>query len=149
MKTPLRIVLLSALVVTTANAGDKPADLVKYRQQIMKAMGAHMSAISLISKGQVADRGQVAAHAEAIRALSHELPDLFPADSGPDKTRTAAMKEIWQRWNDFKSIAAKLEKSSAALAAEKRAGASRNAAFDAVGAQCNACHKEFRQKDQD
>jgi len=141
--------LATLLLAATALAAGKPADSVKYRQSVMKAMGAHMTALSMIAKGQVADRGQFTAHAEAIHALSGEIPNLFPAGSGPDKVKTSAKSDVWQRAADFKAAAAKLESESAKLvaAAKHNDAAARNTQFAATGEQCNGCHKVFRVRD--
>ena len=76
---------------------------MKYRQSVMKAMAAHMTAMSLVVKKQVSDRSQLAAHAAALRDLSGGLPKFFPRGTGSDKTKTAAKNEIWQRFPEFEA----------------------------------------------
>ncbi|MFL6246083.1 MAG: c-type cytochrome [Thermoanaerobaculia bacterium] len=122
---------------------------MKYRQTVMKAMGAHMSAMSLVVKKKVTRRTQLAAHAEAIRALSGDLPALFPAGTGAAKVKTAALPAVWSQPQNFVAAARTLERESAKLAELARKGDARgfDAQFEKVGAACNACHKAFRQKE--
>jgi len=138
--------LVAILIAVPALAADRPADIVKYRQNLMKAMGAHMNSMSLIVKKQISDRSQLAAHAASIRDLSGDLAAFFPPDTSSQATRTAAKKEIWQRLPEFKSAAAKLHRESATLAENaKRGDASAVAGqFENVANTCAACHRDFR-----
>jgi cytochrome c556 len=136
-----RILLILAAVSVAADAPDA---IVKYRQTAMKSLGAHMTAISMVSvKKQIASRALLAAHAEAVHAVSEGLVELFPM---PDKTRSSAKPEIWTRMPEFKQAAAKLERESATLS---RLAAKRDwKAFDAqvvvVMKACDECHDSFR-----
>ena len=62
--------LFVLLIAFPALGADQASDLVKYRQTVMKAMGAHMTAMALVVKKQISDRSQLAAHATALRDLS-------------------------------------------------------------------------------
>src|SRR5438477_2990337 len=89
---PLRSAL--ALLALVAVAADKPPDIVKYRQSVMKAMGAHMAAMQLVVRKQVSERAQLPAHANAVRDLSIGLTALFPRDSAPERVKTAAKPDV-------------------------------------------------------
>jgi cytochrome c556 len=143
--------LLYLLIAIPAVAADRAADVVKYRQSVMKAMGAHMTAMSLVVKKQVSDRSQLAAHAAAIRDLSSGLPRFFPRGTGSDRTKTAAKNEVWQRFAAFEAASLKLQRESSALAeAAKRGDANAfDAQFENVANACAACHRDFRVKDSD
>jgi len=145
-----RIVIVLLLSVP-ALAADNAANVVKYRQSVMKAMGAHMTAMSLAVKKQISDRSQLAAHAASVRDLSGGLPAFFPRGTGSDKTKTAAKNEVWQRAAEFSASAAKLQRESAALTdAAKRGDAKAfDAQFENVSNACAACHRTFRVKDTD
>jgi len=119
---------------------------VKYRQTVMKSMGAHMTAMSLVVKKEVAMRSQLGAHAEAIHALSATIPEMFPA---PDKVRSSAKPEIWTHFDEFKSLSARLERESATLSqlAAKRDWKSFDAQFARVAKTCEDCHDKFRVQD--
>jgi cytochrome c556 len=143
--------LFVIVIAFPALAADQAADVVKYRQSVMKAMAAHMTAMSLVVKKQVSDRSQLAAHAAALRDLSGGLTKFFPRGTGSDKTKTAAKNEIWQRFPEFESGFAKLQRESAALAdAAKRSDAKAfDAQFENAANACAACHRTFRVKDSD
>ena len=150
-RTARLLVSVSLFAVVSASAADKPDVVVKYRQNVMKAMAAHMSAMAAISRGQITDRGQFAGHAAALQSLSRELPDLFPPDSAPEHVRSAAKREIWQRPAEFRAATTALSTASDRLylASGRKDASSRSAAFENAGAQCGSCHKSFRQHDSD
>jgi cytochrome c556 len=137
---PLALLLLAA--------GD-PSSIVKYRQASMKAMGQHMTACSLIVKGQIASRADLAAHAEAIASTSKRMVEWFPAGTGSDKIRTDARPSIWSQPAQFKAAAAKLERESAKLAALAKKNDTKgfDAQFKVVGDSCKECHDSFRAQD--
>ena len=147
----MKRIVIVLLLSFPALAADRAADVVKYRQSAMKAMGAHMTAMSLVVKKQVSDRSQLAAHAAAIRDLSAGIPAFFPRGTGSDKTKTAAKNEIWQRAAEFQTSSAKLQHESAMLTdAAKRGDVKAFAAqFENVANACAACHRTFRVKDSD
>jgi len=141
--------LFVLLIASPALAADHPAEVVKYRQSVMKAMGAHMTAMSLVVKKQITDRAQLAAHAAALRDLSAGMAAFFPRGTGSDKTKTAAKNEIWQRFAEFEADFAKLQRESAALADAAKRGDKFDAQFENVANACAACHRTFRVKDSD
>ena len=130
-------------------AADKPDSVVKYRQATMKSMGAHMSAMSLVVKHQIASRADLAAHAEAIHGVSRSVAELFPAGSGPDKVRSDAKPAIWQQLPQFKRAAERLERESAKLAelAKKNDARAFDEQFKVVADSCDDCHDSFRVRD--
>ena len=139
------------LLALPAVAADKPADVVHYRQSVMKAMGAHMSATSLVVKKQIRDRSQLAAHAESIRDLSAGLAAFFPAGTSPDKVKSGAKPELWQKLPEFRAAADALRAEAGKLADAAKKGDAKafDAQFARVGAACGACHDRFRVKDAD
>lgn len=143
--------LFVLLIAVPALAADQASDVVKYRQSVMKAMGAHMTAMSLVVKKQIGDRSQLAAHAAALRDLSGGLPKFFPRGTGSEKTKTAAKNEVWQRFPEFEAGFAKLQRESSSLADAARRGDAKafDAQFENVANACAACHRTFRVKDTD
>jgi len=136
-----RILLVLA---TLSIAADAPDAVVKYRQTVMKSLGAHMNAMSMIVvKKQIASRAQLAAHAEAVHLVSAGIVELFPV---PDKTKSSAKPEIWTRFAEFKAAAAKLERESARLSQLKDPKAF-DAQFQVVANACEECHDKFRVRD--
>jgi Zn-dependent metalloprotease/cytochrome c556 len=138
-----KIVLVLAVL---SIAADDPVAVVKYRQATMKSMGAHVSAMSLVVKGQVSDRAQLAAHAAAIHGVSVGLVDLFPK---LERVKTAAKPEIWSEPKEFRADADALEHESAKLAelAAKKEWKAFDAQFARVVEACDRCHDGFRVRD--
>ena len=138
-------------IAVPALAADQASDIVKYRQAVMKAMAAHMTAMSLVVKRQVSDRSQLAAHAAALRDLSGGLPKFFPRSTGSDKTKTAAKNEVWQRFAEFETASLKLQRESNLLAeaVKRRDEKTFDAQFENVANACGGCHRKFRVKDTD
>src|SRR5207248_7575089 len=114
--------LIVLLIAIPALAADQASDIVKYRQSVMKAMSAHMTAMSLVVKKQVSDRSQLAAHAAALRDLSGGLSKFVPRGTGSDKTKTAAKNEVWQRFSEFETDFVKLQRESNGLAEAAKRG---------------------------
>lgn len=146
MKRSLFLLLFFAF---PAVAADKAVDLVRYRQSVMKAMGSHMNATSLIVKKLVSDRSHLATHANALRDLSTGLAAFFPPGSGPDKVKTGAIPAIWQKLPDFRASADQLHAETSKLAELAKHGDAKafDAQFARVGAVCNSCHDRFRLAD--
>jgi cytochrome c556 len=139
--------LAAALLLPQLAMSDESEDVIKYRQAVMKAIGGHMSASSLIVRGKVSYKPQLQEHAKALKILTSDIPALFPDDSDFGETR--AMAEVWGKRDDFVK-AADLSKQSIAdflAAVEQGKPDSIAASFQKVGDGCKGCHKDFRQKD--
>ena len=129
-----------------APALDEPEHVIKYRQQVMRALGAHAAAIAAVVKGEVSFVGDVEAHAESLAAMAKLIPDLFPSGTDDRTFDTRALPEIWQDWARFSASAEEVETESARLAEVAVSGDA-----DAIAAQfvkvakaCGGCHKAFR-----
>ena len=99
MRDALRVrigsLLVALLVAQSIGAGDRAESVVKYRQSVMKAMAAHMTAISMVARQEIGNDRQLAAHAEAIHGLSVGLGEFFPAGTDATKVKSAARPKIW------------------------------------------------------
>lgn len=141
--------LLVAFTSVSLNAGE--ADIVKYRQSLMKAMGAYMSAIGAIAKGTVPFRTELAAHAAAVKDIAHAIPALFPAGTRPEKVKSGALPTVWSKPEEFRAATKKLESESARM--QQLAGnpdaKSMATQFEAMKKACSSCHDTFRVKDAD
>ncbi len=141
--------VIAATLGSAGQAADEPANLIKYRQAIMKAVGGHMAAIVAPLTGEVSFTDEIAGHAHAINELSKNLARLFPEGSGQEAGKTRALPAIWAKWADFEANIKTLETESGKLAKVAESGD-----MAAIGQQvgvlgkeaCTACHKAFRQK---
>jgi cytochrome c556 len=143
-------VLLSGGLALQVVAQD-PAEIVKKRQDAMKANGGDMKAINEFLEKGVGTADDVKAKAGSIKEHSALIVGLFPAGTGMDDGvgKTGAKKEIWEKPDEFKAaadnlgtLAGKLEEAAATGDKQQMADA-----FGALGKNgCGGCHQTFRQK---
>lgn len=151
MKLVIRLLGVAALVsvmVVPAMAQDTAANSIKYRQTVMKGIGAHMGAIAAILKGEVSHPDHIAKHAKALAATSPMVLDLFPAGSGPEGGETKALPKIWQDWAGFEVAARTANDEAIKLATIAEGGdlAAIGAQVGVLGKACGACHQPYRSK---
>ncbi len=140
--------MIAFTTVTTAEAADEPANVIKYRQKVMSSIGAHIGSIGAVLKGEVSYTGHVAAHARAMHDASLMIDDIFPA--GSDVGETRAKPEIWQDWAKFEAATKTFQAATKELARVADTGdmAAVGAQLNKVGEACGGCHKPFRKKKQ-
>lgn len=140
--------MIALTTVTTAEAADEPANVIKYRQKVMSSIGAHIGSIGAVLKGEVSYTGHVAAHARAMHDASLMIDDIFP--KGSDVGETRAKPEIWQNWAKFEAATKTFQAASKELARIAETGdmAAVGAQMKKVGEACGGCHKPFRKKKQ-
>ena len=91
-KTAVVLLAMAGVAFTGSSLAQDPADQIKYRQNVMKAIGGNMGAIAAIMKGQVAHKSHLKMFATALNADSKAVRDLFP--EGSDMGETNAKPEI-------------------------------------------------------
>lgn len=126
----------------------EPEDIIKYRKNVMKAIGGHTSAAGLIVEGKVEHKRQLPDHARALQILTSDVPALFPKDSDFGETR--AKDEVWSKRADFEK-AAQNTKTKATAFAKAVQGGNQSAiatSFKELGQSCKACHDDFRKKEE-
>ena len=118
-------------------------DAIKYRQSIYKAIGAQMSAIGSILKGEVPHTDDLSILAEGLSRLSEVTPDIFP--EGSHEGRTEALKIIWEEPDEFVSRMQNFQVAADHLARQDPSNLRRFAgAFQKLGQTCKACHDRFK-----
>ena len=134
--------------VAAAEAAEDPANVIKYRQAIMRSHGTHLFPIAMVVKGEVPYTEHVAAHARAAHAVSLMLADVFP--EGTDVGDTRAKPEIWQDWAKFEAAIKALQTATGELVRLAESGdmAAVGAQLEEVGKACGGCHKPFRKEKQ-
>ena len=126
-------------------ADNDPAEIVSYRQLVMKSFDLHMDGISAPIEGRIDYWGHVKAHAEAIERMSWDMLEIFPHWTGPKATKTQALPAIWRNWQEFKTVAAELEQ-EAKMLVETVDSIDRRAIqfqFSRVRRTCDGCHLKF------
>ncbi|MEZ5668094.1 MAG: cytochrome c [Alphaproteobacteria bacterium] len=142
-----------AIAVTMVAAGSFSAaestgeGLIKYRQSVMGALGAHMGAISRIVRGEADHPDQLLAHAQAVQALAMMIPEAF-ADNA-EGAENEAKPEIWSDAAGFAAKAEALQTAAADFVAAAETGdmAAAGAALGGVGGACKGCHDNYREAD--
>ena len=119
-------------------------DIIKYRESVMKAYGAHMSAASRIVRGKVDFQDQLKLHADSMEGIAGVIDTLFPQDS--DFGETEAKAEVWSKPKEFEAA---IKENQQAVSDFKKAVAAGDkdslaASFKKVSDSCKSCHEEFR-----
>ena len=137
------VAVCAALVLGLGAAGAIAQDVVQQRKDLMKSNGAAMQAIGdIVKAGGTLDATTVAEKAMIVRTNATKIVALFPAGSTSDR----ALPAIWEKPDDFKGWATKLEMAAAALeqAARDNKLGDGKALVGAVGGVCGGCHKSFQ-----
>jgi cytochrome c556 len=133
-------------VIANVTTGS-PQEQVNARIDRMKAMAKALSEVS-----KAAEAGDVSAtneNALVIVKTASDIPDLFPAGTGPTDegvTKTRAKAEIWTKTEEFAAEAEKLEDVANKLVAASMANdlGGMKAGLAEVGPTCKGCHDAFR-----
>jgi cytochrome c556 len=145
-RVPFTVASVACLLTvgSLASAATAPADAIKYRKAVMEAMGAHVSAFSLLNFGRVEHQQHLRAHVEALADVGAQTKALFPV--GTDSGDTEALPLIWQERTKFDELVRKVEASTAQLrdAVIANDKAATMAAFKVVGESCKGCHDRYR-----
>jgi len=117
-----------------------PAGPIRERHELMEEMGKQAKLLN--GKLKAGDTAGVAPPAEAMARLAARIAGLFPPGSTDPRSR--AKPEIWQKRDEFKTLASELETSAAALAVAAKAKADVQALAAKVMRTCKTCHDTFR-----
>jgi cytochrome c556 len=148
-----------AVYATVATSAEDLAAAIKERRALMKDTVAPAAKLGgkMVKGVEPFDAAKAAKAMNDISGVPDKYVTLFPkgtehggaADSQiPDKDdQSQAKPEIWEDFDDFKSIAMKLKDASAkaASAAEEGKGAFA-AAFGDMTKVCKQCHESYREK---
>jgi cytochrome c556 len=142
-----RLVFASLCLMASTVFAAESEDIIKYRQNVMKAQGAHLAAAAAIIQGKVDFKNQLAGHVQALQATTKDIPSMFP--KGSDFGETKALDAVWQKNAEFQKLAKDTQQKVEALAKAVAANDSANygARFKDVADSCKACHKDFRKEE--
>ena len=157
IRTTTLAVLLGTLVLTgSALAAGDVDGMIKYRQNVMKALGGHVGAADRILRGQVPHKDQLKLHAAAVADIAGIITTLFPKESVPPEhefsgatVETKATEAVAEKPVDFEKAAKQSQQATAAFLKAVNDGADDKAlskAFSDVGKSCKGCHTDFRSK---
>jgi len=141
---PLSLLLLAASA--TANAQDKPEDIIRYRKSAYTVLLWNWMPMNAMVRGRIPfDAAEFARRADRVAALTPQLLEGFPEGSGTGAP-TEAKPEIWTDFADFTAKMKDLERESAALSTIAKSGdeAKMREQFAKVGGACKACHDKYK-----
>ena len=145
------ICLASACVLATSiAAASDPAGgtaVIETRREGFKKMGAAMKAIVEQLKSATPDTARITAAAQVIAAGAPEVPQWFPAGTGPEAgAETDALPHIWEDRAKFDSLANKLIPETKTLLTATAGGdiSAIRTQVKVVADVCSTCHKSFR-----
>lgn len=141
----LAVALPTAAALAQSGASSNEGT-IKYRQQVMSAVGADMAAISDIMKYGLPFPTHVVVHAQAISRHADLAAAAFerPVTAGP----TDAKPEIWERPDEFlkklKAMKARADELADIASNSESTQADIGGRVKALGDACGNCHESFR-----
>ena len=144
-------ILLLSSFFTQISYAENTEDIIKYRKNIMKAIGNHISIIAANIKGKVSINEDILPHSQSILLTlsSINITKTFPENSGPSHSSTTkSLENIWSE-KDLFSIAMKdsVEKAKDLVLSAESGDRKNNAkSLGALGKTCGSCHNKFRKK---
>lgn len=151
-KSVKTIGLAAALLTGIAYADTDPDNAIKYRKNVMGAVGSHTNALVAILKEEVPHKDALKIHSDGLVIATDPAVVLaaFKQNThGEGSEQTTATAKIWEDWQRYEQAANELHEA----AKEIQAAAANDTltSFDqlkpALG-QCGFCHRKsgFRDK---
>ena len=142
----LTILLLCAVGGSLAYGHSGAAGIVKTRMEAMKDIASHMKVLAFMVEEKVAFDSEIATRsANAIADHAQNMEKLFPAGSNAHPSEAAPI--IWEDWEAFSNLTAKLEESASNMSQTMTDGVPvelLTSEFQELASVCKACHKKFR-----
>jgi len=138
---------IGAVLSLDAAAQAKPETLVKQRQAAMTLIGKYWGPLGGMAQGKVPfDAAVVQRNAGYLDVL-----DKMPWEGFNENTKgvkSAALPAIWEKPDEFKKAAERLQSEVSKLAQVSKSGdeAAVKAQIGATGKACGGCHETFREK---
>ena len=148
----LTITAILALVLFTigfpnAHAEDEANDLIKFRQNVMKGVGAHINNIAAVAKGKITFQGNLISDAQGILNGLATAGELFP--EGTEGGKTNALNSVWEDPAGFeKALRESIERAKQLLDVTQVSNDIQEIgiALGALGKSCGQCHEPYRKK---
>jgi cytochrome c556 len=132
---------MAAAIAAPAIAQQRDEDVIAYRQEIMKTMGAQSTMIGMVLAGMVPDK-LLSTHFEVLLQSVRQAKQAFE----PNVPGGNALPAVWEKHADF---TAKLNEAEAniikAIEISKKDGAGGQSGEAAVAAlSCKGCHDLYK-----
>jgi cytochrome c556 len=138
---------LGAAFTLDAAAQAKPETLVKQRQAAMTLQGKYMGPMGGMAQGKIPYNAAVVQRNAAFLETLSKMPwDGF--DANTKGVKSAALPAVWDKPDEFKKAAERLESEAAKLVQVSKSGdeAAVKAQIGATAKSCGGCHETFREK---
>ena len=138
-------IALSLTAALAATAAFAQADVIKTRQEAMKATGGQTAIVAKMLKGE--EKFDLAKAQDALKqyaVIAEKGPSLFPA--GSQNGDTAALPAVWTNKAEFDAKFAKLGAETKAAQEKIKDEASFKATMPDLLKNCGGCHETFRAK---
>ena len=144
MKRLVCTAVISMLMVTMPAMADPEAE-VKYRRDVMKAIGGLMGSMGGILRNRIHSE-DLAVHANAMASLSKVAPGVFAEGTLTDKSN--ALPSVWEEPEAFSEAMMKFVEAADGMAAAANSGdmAQIGPAIQALGGSCKGCHDDFKKE---
>lgn len=140
------ILILGLLVPAFAHKG--ASGIVLERMKAMSAMKDAIAIIGNMMRGRLAfDRQEAQKQAKALQAHAASMVSQFPDTKESRQKATKALETVWQKPDDFASIANELEMAAgkfADLAVAQTDTTALREPFSAIAKTCSSCHETYR-----
>jgi len=147
----ITILLLTIFFICGNAFSQDTENIIKYRKNIMKALGNHISIIASNLKGKVEINSDILPHSKAlfITLAAIDINKTFPeGTSNSSGLNTKSLPNIWQEKKTFEeSMSNSTQKAKDLVtAAESNDKKAIGKALGALGKTCGSCHNKFREK---
>lgn len=140
-----KTILLSCIAALAATAAFAQADVIKARQEAMKATGGKTAIVGKMLKGEDKfDLDKVKDALSQYVMIGEKGASLFPP--GSQNGDTAALPPVWTERAEFEKGFAKLGADAKAAMEKIKDEASFKATMPELLKDCGACHEKFRAK---
>ena len=146
ISTILALVLF-IIGLPAVQAADEAKDVIKFRQNLMKGIGAHINNIAAVAKGKITFQGNLVSDAQGIVNGLATTGDLFP--EGTEGGKTNSLSSIWEDRAGFEeALRESSEKAKQLLGVIQDSGDTKEigVALGALGKSCGKCHEPYRKK---
>lgn len=124
-----------------------PDTAIKYRKNVMKAVGGHTQAAAAILKGEIDAPSALAPHARSLALTAETALAAFQQNTdGQGVEKTTATDKIWSDWTGYEKAMQDFVEASAAFAEAAEAGTATGKNLQQLGGTCKSCHDKFREK---
>lgn len=143
------LTLAASCVCAAAADASGPVAAIEARQAGFKKLGPAMRAITAELRADAPNLAAITAPARVIATQAPALAGWFPAGSDASMgVATKALPSVWNERKEFDEMSAKFALDAQALMAAVESGDVQavKAQARAVGADCGACHKKYREE---